>query len=229
MPSSLSLTPNHARPVILIHGYSEDSNIWSRWESLLQNDSIPYCKVSFQSSDDECGSAAAHATELSQIVQRVKMLTHENQVNMVGHSKGGLDTREYLDNPQKQDVANLIMIGTPNGGDLLANEAISNPWRIWDYLNISCLPALYDLQVGAHDTITNQNMHTNYHVIAGVCFPYLIGPLGIVFPGNNDGVVPESSVKSELYFHKLPNSPNCHMNLFGDYEYGLSKSILKNR
>ena len=41
---------------------------------------------------------------------------------MVGHSKGGLDARVYLANSGTHDVANLIMIGTPNGGNPLANE-----------------------------------------------------------------------------------------------------------
>jgi hypothetical protein len=34
------------------------------------------------------------------------------------------------------DVANLIMIGTPNGGDPLANEALSNPGLTFDFFNL---------------------------------------------------------------------------------------------
>ena len=44
----------------------------------------------------------------------VKDQSGQNKVNIVGHSKGGLDARMYLGN-STQDVANLIMIGTPNG------------------------------------------------------------------------------------------------------------------
>jgi triacylglycerol esterase/lipase EstA (alpha/beta hydrolase family) len=73
--------------------------------------------VYFHTSSDECGSAVAHARELWQIVQQVKRLTGQNQVNIVAHSKGGLDSRVYLANSGRADVANLIMIGTPDAGD----------------------------------------------------------------------------------------------------------------
>ena len=37
------------------------------------------------------------------------------QINIVAYSKGGLEARAYLaNNLSNNDVANLIMIGTPN-------------------------------------------------------------------------------------------------------------------
>ena len=62
-----------------------------------------------------------HAKELAQIVQEVKSMTGENKVNIIGHSKGGLDARVYLAKTNTNDVANLIMIGTPNAGGQLAD------------------------------------------------------------------------------------------------------------
>src|SRR6476620_12032562 len=63
IPSSSSNT----LPVILIHGYSEPSNVWSTWEQLLSQNNIPFCTVSFHQpnnpSYDECGSAIAHARD----------------------------------------------------------------------------------------------------------------------------------------------------------------------
>jgi triacylglycerol esterase/lipase EstA (alpha/beta hydrolase family) len=38
-----------------------------------------------------CGSADSHSNELIQMVQKVKDWTQHNQVNIVAHSKGGLD------------------------------------------------------------------------------------------------------------------------------------------
>ena len=100
---------------------------WSKWEPWLKHDGIPYCTVSFDS-DDPCGRTIDHANELDTIVQTVKDFARENhimsnQVNIVGHSKGGLDARMYLAQTGTHDVANLVMIGTPNGGDTLADEA----------------------------------------------------------------------------------------------------------
>ena len=62
--------------------------------------------------DDVCGTAVHDATEIGQIVQKVKSMTHQNQVNIVAHSKGGLDARLYLAKSGTHDVANLIMLGS---------------------------------------------------------------------------------------------------------------------
>lgn len=95
-PSSLTTVSTKPLPVILIHGYNENSTIWSEWETLLRNAGIPFFAVTFHQSDDECGSASNHSKELAQILKDVERNTGHNQVNIVGHSKGGLDARVYL-------------------------------------------------------------------------------------------------------------------------------------
>jgi pimeloyl-ACP methyl ester carboxylesterase len=227
---------NNVLPVILIHGYNEDSGIWSQWAKLLEHDRIPFCIVSFHQSDDECGNAIDHANELAQIVQEVKSMTGQNQVNIVGHSKGGLDARVYLAQSGTHDVANLIMIGTPNGGDPLANEAASySPFL--NFLNFYCTPALYDIEIGADDTNAQQNQNTNYYTIYGDWNPSLPCPL-LAFEndgytqlesmnaGNNDGIVPVSSVESLSNFTNLGHTDHCHTGLLANEEYDMTKSVL---
>jgi pimeloyl-ACP methyl ester carboxylesterase len=158
------------------YGYNEPSNVWSSWETLLRHDGIPFCTVSFNQSDDECGTAVDHANEPNQIIQKVKSLTQQNQVNIVGHSKGGLDARVYLAQSGTRDVANLIMIGTPNGGDPLANEEAGFP-PFFDFSNFFCRPALYDLEIGADDTKAQDNHNTKYFTIYGDWNPSLACPL----------------------------------------------------
>jgi len=227
-------------PVILIHGYFEPSSIWSVWEDLLSQNNIPFCTVSFHQSDDPCGSAKDHAGELAQIVQQVKSMTGQDKVNIVAHSKGGLDSRVYLDNTNTPDVANLIMIGTPNGGSPLAdNTILANLWLKFSPPNsFFCTPALFDLATGAAATMANQNTHTNYWTIAGdwvpllqFCSASLIDTPGsnylrLVLGLNNDGVVPVGSVESQQYFHPLSHSSHCHQDLLGDGEYKVTEPIL---
>lgn len=219
-----STAPKKPLPVLLIHGYLSDAAIWNKWQDLLKKDGIPVFAITFQQSDDKCGSAAAHAKELSKKIGDIKSQTGQNQVNVVGHSKGGLDARVYLANGT-HDVANLIMIGTPNAGSPLAQSSII------------CSPAIYDLKPGAPDTLAKMNPNTKYYTIAGNWNPSLGNCQLSLFlpmeqagynnlPKPNDGLVPVSNVESQGYFHSLGHTNSCHTNLLSDYEYGLARDTL---
>jgi pimeloyl-ACP methyl ester carboxylesterase len=216
--------PKKLLPVLLIHGYLSDAAVWNKWQDLLKKDGIPAFPITFQQSDDKCGSTAEHAKELSKKIGEIKSETGQNRVNIVGHSKGGLDARVYLAN-RTPDVANLIMIGTPNAGSPLAQSS-----------NI-CVPAMYDLKSGAADTLVKMNPNTKYYTIAGNWNPSsgncplsLFLPLEQMgynnLPKPNDGLVPVSSVESQRYFHSLGHPNSCHTNLLSEYEYGLARDIL---
>ncbi len=229
--AQVSATPTPANssatkplPVLLIHGYLSDASTWKKWEDLLKKDDIPVFPITFKQSDDKCGSAAEHAKELSSQIANVKDQTGQKKVNIVGHSKGGLDARMYLGNGT-QDVANLIMIGTPNAGSPLAVN------------NEVCTPAVYDLRPGAADTKVKENPNTKYYTIAGDwnpdtgnCDLSLFSPIQQGgydnLPKPNDGLVPLSSVESLEYSDSLGHSKSCHSNLLSEYEYGLAKDVL---
>ncbi|HEX7143634.1 MAG TPA: alpha/beta fold hydrolase, partial [Nitrososphaeraceae archaeon] len=191
---------------------------------LLKKDGISAYPITFKQSDDKCGSAAEHAKELSKIIGQIKDETGQNKVNIVGHSKGGLDARVYLANNTK-DVANLVMIGTPNAGSPLAQSSEV------------CTPAVYDLRPGAAATEVKMNPNTKYYTIAGEWDPKLgncqlsmFAPMeqsgSSTLPKPNDGVVPLSSVESQEDFINLGHSKSCHTNLMSDYEYGLAKDVI---
>ena len=211
-------------PVLLIHGYMADASVWNKWVELLKKDGISAYPITFKQSDDKCGSAAEHAKELSKIIGQIKDETGQNKVNIVGHSKGGLDARVYLANETK-DVANLVMIGTPNAGSPLAESSEV------------CTPAVYDLRPGSAATEVKMNPNTKYYTIAGEwdpklgnCQLSLFAPMeqsgSSTLPKPNDGVVPLSSVESQDYFINLGHSKSCHTNLMSDYEYGLAKDVI---
>jgi triacylglycerol esterase/lipase EstA (alpha/beta hydrolase family) len=233
-------------PVILIHGYYEDKSVWKDWQKLLQNKTKTFA-VTFNTTNDECGSAADHAKELVQIIKQVKMKTGQDKVNIVGHSKGGLDARVYLaDNITRNDVANLIMIGTPNAGSPIADLVVQEPLpfieKIFGKSFASywlCMPALLDLQTNSADNNAIQNPNTIYYTIAGnwtpsfssqSCSEWPIDYPGWIYLGEsaNDGAVPIWSVESskQPYFHNLlPVSSHCHQDLLGDEEFKLAEPI----
>ena len=199
-------------PVLLIHGYAEDAAIWKKWEDMLRKDGIQFFTVTFKNSDDKCGSAKQHAKELEKIVQDIKQQSGAQKLNIVGHSKGGLDARVFLDITDTKDVANLIMIGTPNAGSPAAET------------NDACAPAVFDLRPGANATKAVMNPNTKYYTIAGDWMPLTQGNLMI--RGNDDGLVPVESVESQEYFQSLGQTEHGHAELLSDNEYQMSKEIL---
>jgi hypothetical protein len=124
-----------------------------------------------------------------------------------------------------KDVANLIMIGTPNTGSPLAESSEI------------CTPAVYDLRPGAAATEVKMNPNTKYYTIAGdwnpesgncQLTPFLpMEQSGFSnLPKPNDGIVPLASVESQDYFINLGHSKSCHSNLMSEYEYGLAKDLI---
>jgi hypothetical protein len=119
-----------------------------------------------------------------------------------------------------------------------------NPALNFDFLNLSCRPALDNLAIGAPDTLVTANQNTKYYTIAGDWNPSLSCPYGasenlsypallnpFQFQGLNDGLVPIWSAKSAPNSEYLGPTHNCHSGLlidtsFPDSEYGLSKHIL---
>jgi hypothetical protein len=151
-----------------------------------------------------------------------------------------------LNNPPNDDVANLIMIGTPNEGSPLADRY---------YLRDDCKPAVYDLKTTSPVLNVGKNEHTKYHTIASNWvseYPYVwlpedvnclsqsslfdiagwnfltfqyVGRYEILEP--NDGIVPVESVKEPGEFDLLGRTDNCHTNMFTDEEFQKALGVLR--
>lgn len=69
-------------------------------------------------------------------IQHILNVTHKDKVILVGHSMGGLASREYLQNPNNwvetgnHHVAKLLTVGTPHGGsnavEIIANKIVGS-------------------------------------------------------------------------------------------------------
>lgn len=240
-PLADSQPENQKLPVLLIHGYASGPSVWKNWETLLKADNITFKAVEFKDyseteiDEDACGSSADHAKELNAIVEDFRKNTKAEKINIVAHSKGGLDARVYLHNdPSNTHVQNLIMIGTPNLGSPLA------------YMNEACSPSIFDLRPGSDATKATMDKNTRYFTIAGNWTPSLtsmdidpncspdmqflrdfqLGGYFVMSPFPSDGIVPLSSVQSVGAFNNLDNTDNCHTDLLGDEEYAISRGIL---
>jgi pimeloyl-ACP methyl ester carboxylesterase len=251
--------PEKPLPVLLIHGYASDASVWETWKQLLRNDNITFRAVTFADdpgttlvNEDKCGTAVDHASELNQIVEDFKSDTGSEKINIVAHSKGGLDARVYLANDlSNNDVENLIMIGTPNLGSPLAIGSLTVPPMVYPYLiNFICAPAVYDLIPGSAATQEVKNENTRYYTIAGdwIPDPYI----NFIYPffdtdcsslpwlplqrwanivlfwwEADDGIVPIwSSAPRGQGFVNIGVTDNCHTNLFSEEEYKEAQEVL---
>lgn len=184
-----------ALPIFLLPGYGEDDSIWDSWQQ-----GIP---VSFE---NPCGSVREHATELESIIGN-------QSVNIVAHSKAGLDARFYIsENPGK--VANLIMLGTPNEGTEAA------------YMDVTeCFGGTGLLDLWPNSINPPDQNTTNYYTISGnysrPCAFLMALYICSVIP--NDGFVTVES--STSHYTSLGTFPLNHTGLIHDkdvYEKVLS-------
>lgn len=160
-----------------------------------------------------------------------------------------MDARVYLaGDPSNDDIANLIMIGTPNLGSPLAFGSLAYPPMIYPYLrDFICWPAVYDLIPGSAATQAAENENTNYYTIAGSWKPYpyfnIFAPLfdpkcpqsswlpferwagDFVISGADDGIVPLWSA-APTGIKNLGITTNCHTNLFGEEEYVKARGVI---
>jgi pimeloyl-ACP methyl ester carboxylesterase len=241
--------PEGPLPVLLIHGYNSGPSVWSQWLQNLHDDGF-IAEAAFFPIDDSCGSSESHALQLSNIIQDFRIKTHSDKINIVAHSKGGLDARMYLANdPFNDDVEKLIMIGTPNYGSPLAIGSLTVPPPIVPFFQAFglCAPAVFDLIPGSDATQSQINHNTLYYTIAGdwspsfyyfnFLYPYDTSchqlnwlPLerwgSLVINGDDDGIVPLNSAAAPNDFINIGVTSDCHTNLFGINEYNMVKDTL---
>jgi triacylglycerol esterase/lipase EstA (alpha/beta hydrolase family) len=123
----------HPRPVILVPGtFADMSDSWQALSPLLYNHG--YCVYSFNYGSYfgsgllgiyGTGNIVASAEELSSFVNRVISSTHATQVDLVGHSQGGMMPRyylKYLGGASK--VHTLVGLAPSNHGTTLDGLAI---------------------------------------------------------------------------------------------------------
>lgn len=110
------------RPVVLVRGYAASNfgnnaeSTWRTFMNFLQSDGIPF---HLATSIDGCAHIFDNVPHLAAEIALAKKQFGVQKVNILAHSKGGLDTRAYL--RSNTDVENVIQLGTPNHGSGFAD------------------------------------------------------------------------------------------------------------
>lgn len=116
----------HPRPVVLVNGtFANQDDNWAALSPLLANNG--YCVFTFNYGGPPIFGTAygvndipTSATQLSVFVDQVLAATHASQVDLVGHSQGGMMPRwylKYLGGASK--VANMVALAPSNHGTTL--------------------------------------------------------------------------------------------------------------
>ncbi|MBI5650783.1 MAG: alpha/beta hydrolase [Chloroflexi bacterium] len=129
------------RPVVMAHGFLSTAIAWENYlgangflapfniRGFAVGDGQVEGKFNTGSIDNPPGKTntiAQNAEILKNYIAGVKKMTGAQQVDLIGHSMGGLISRYYIDRLMgDRDVAQLIMLGTPNGGSSCANLPVS--------------------------------------------------------------------------------------------------------
>ena len=199
------------RPVLLVHGILSDGSTWNKqgggdisWSDELDNRGIANKAITLTSGVKGLGSIQDNSVEIASAVSDVRRTYGVDKINIVSHSKGGLDSRHYA--KSNDDIKKLLMIGTPNAGSPLANLAqgvaigLTGPVNT-ALLNFFSTPAGYQLTpayMSGYNLFDSPNSGTSYIAIAGNHDPGLIDGSPLLF-GEDDVIVQVSSVHALSY------------------------------
>jgi triacylglycerol lipase len=110
-------------PIILVHGIVAHDrggiiNFWGRIPGILHENGI---KV-FLGNTDSWGGYESNAELLKATIDKVLEETNSEKVNIIAHSKGGIDSRYFIWKYDYGDkVASLTTISTPHHGSEIAD------------------------------------------------------------------------------------------------------------
>lgn len=112
-------------PIVLVHGlFFRDSRYvcyWGRIPRVLKR----HGATIFHGNQEAAGSIAYNAQQISDCVARVIAETGAEKVNIIAHSKGGLDSRYAITHVAlANQVASLTTMGTPHHGCLFVDKLL---------------------------------------------------------------------------------------------------------
>lgn len=136
----VAVTIQAVRPVVFVHGILSNGGVWDQaspnasWVKSLQDQ---VTKLGVLNTNElnlgNLDTIGNNAKKIADVVTAVRARWGVDQVNLVTHSKGGIDSREYA--RSSNAVEQLIEIGTPNAGSPLADFIEGGAYLIFGTAN----------------------------------------------------------------------------------------------
>jgi pimeloyl-ACP methyl ester carboxylesterase len=184
------------RPVLLVHGLGATSASMrpgTAWVDGLQARDVAFYAVNLTPK----GAIINNGAELVPAVADLRRRIGVDRVHLLGHSKGGIDGREYV--RSHDDVETLIMLAGPNGGSFLADigaTALGLAGQIGEFFAGSLYMGTPFMK--HYNQSTPRNSVTTYVTAAGDHDGSWANRMAVLF-GDNDNVVSVSSVECLPY------------------------------
>ncbi|MFN2511909.1 MAG: choice-of-anchor X domain-containing protein [Pyrinomonadaceae bacterium] len=198
----------------MAHGILSNGGAWNKpsfsWVNKLNSLGIPNSnRLNMGNLDSIQDNARKIATEVANATQRWGV----DKVDLVGHSKGGIDSRHFVEN--NDSVERVIQLGTPNGGTRLADvgQGIVVFFGGLPGFLISAFAGPAGVQLtrpymGIYNATHGPNPKVKYTALAGDYDPdcFFLNPfcrpldrLLLLISGTGDTIVPVSSVHALGY------------------------------
>lgn len=213
---------NTKYPILLVHGvFFRDTVFFNYWGRIPEELKFNAAKI-FYGKHKSAASVKDSAKELEIRIEKIVNKTGCQKVNIIAHSKGGLDCRYAIAKLGIADkVASLTTVNTPHRGCLFADyllekipnevkEQVANTYnktirflgeKDADFLSaVNNLTDSYctalDKELGVPDGIYSQSIGSVMKTASGGMFPLNFSyHLAANFDGINDGLVSENSFK----------------------------------
>ena len=115
-------------PVLLVHGMMvKDFSLWPAFRGItdfLRKQNVTV----YVSNQDGVGSVETNAAQLKQEIEEILRKENCDKVNIIAHSKGGVDSRYMISRLDMADrVASLTTLSTPHHGSGLSARLLNMP------------------------------------------------------------------------------------------------------
>lgn len=125
-PARLPSTPAQRRPVVLLHGFADNRSVFVLLRRALAKDAGRHVEaVNYSPFAADIRATAAH---LGRRIEDICVRTGQDEVDLVGHSLGGLVARYYAQRlGGDRRMRTLVTLGTPHGGTPVAPLMNAHP------------------------------------------------------------------------------------------------------
>ena len=122
-------------PIILVHGIAIRESKIIKAFGKIEESLISAGHDTYTSEHDAFGSIENNAAQLKETILDILSRTGAEKINIIAHSKGGLDAKYMITNLDMADkVASLTTLCTPHKGSAIASQIWSLPSFIKKYL-----------------------------------------------------------------------------------------------